>query len=68
MATQRPVYVDAAMASVHLLWAYGVQVPPATIRQWAKRDHITRLPRGQYRYELNEVVTYARERGLLGDR
>lgn len=64
MSERRIVWVDTAMASVHLLWAYGMQVPPATIRQWAQRDpeRIQRLPRGKYRYDLQQVVDYALER------
>lgn len=55
------------MASVHLLWAYNVQVTAATIRQWGKRYEGLRRDHGKYRYDLDAVVRRARELGLLGD-
>lgn len=63
--TGRPVYVDAMMASVHLLWAHNARIEPDTIRQWGARGQVSRQPRGRYRYELHEVVEHARRRGLL---
>lgn len=60
------VYVDAMMASVHLMMAYGAHVTPEQIRQWGKRNQVSRLPRGRYRYDLAEVEAYARDRDLIG--
>lgn len=54
------------MASVHLLWAYNARVTPEQIRQWGARGFVSRKPRGRYRYDLREVVEYARRRGLIG--
>lgn len=62
---QRTILVDATMASVHLRRAYGAQVPPATIRQWAARKVIVRHGFGQYRFDLGEIERVAHERGLI---
>ncbi len=62
----RAVFVDASMASVHLVMAHGVLVSPSTIRTWGDRGHISRLPAGKMRYELHEVVAHARAVGLFG--
>ncbi len=59
------VYVDAAMASVHLVMAYGARVTPQQIRQWGTRGLVSRRPCGRFRYDLEEVEAYAMERGLL---
>lgn len=67
-APERRIYVDATMASVHLLWTYNVMITSVTIRQWGARGSVTRQPRGQYRYDLQEVIDYARSKGLLEDR
>lgn len=67
-APQRRIYVDATMASVHLLWTYEAMVTPDAIRQWGTRGLVARQPAGKYRYDLQEVIDYAREHGLLGDR
>lgn len=64
-APQRRIYVDASMASVHLLWTYDVQVSAATIRSWGNRGLVSRRPRGDYRYDLQEVIDFARGRGLI---
>lgn len=61
-------WVDASMASVHLLWHYNVQVPPATVRQWGRRYPGIRRDAGEYRYSLEEVVAHARRSGVIGDR
>lgn len=63
----RPIYVDATMASVHLLWTYNARVAPSTIRTWGERGTVSRLPSGKMRYELNEVVAHAESLGLLAD-
>lgn len=62
---QRPIYVDASMASIHLLWAHNVRVAPSTIRTWGERGCVSRLPRGKMRYDLHEVVAHAETLGLL---
>lgn len=64
-AGRRIVRVDSQMASVHLVMAYGALIPAGTIRQWANRGHITRAARGEFRYDLEEIVGYAYARGLL---
>jgi hypothetical protein len=65
---RRRVYVDASMASVHLLWTFDARVSPSTIRTWGERGQVSRLPRGRFRYDLDEVIEHARRMGLLGDR
>ncbi|HEY9418076.1 MAG TPA: hypothetical protein VIQ30_25230 [Pseudonocardia sp.] len=67
-ASRRRVYVDATMASVHLLWTFDALIPASTIRTWGERGHVTRLPRGKCRYDLDDVIEHARRMGLLGDR
>lgn len=62
---RRICWVDAQMASTHLVMAFGALIPSGTIRVWATRGNITRRERGQYRYDLEEVVEYARARGLF---
>lgn len=62
--TPRPVLVDAVMAAIHMQ-RLGVRVNPATIRQWARRGHITVYRGGQQRYDLREIVEHAQNRGLL---
>jgi predicted site-specific integrase-resolvase len=54
------------MAAIHMQ-RLGVRVNPATIRQWARRGHITVYRGGQhrYRYDLREIVEHAQHRGLL---
>lgn len=56
------VYVDAMMASVHLLLAHGLRVSPEQIRQWGQRDKLSRLPTGRYRYNLLEVEEFVLRR------
>lgn len=56
------------MASVHLLWTFDAMIPASTIRTWGERGYITRQSRGKLRYDLDEVIDYAREKGLLGNR
>lgn len=55
------------MASVHLLWNHHIQVTPATIRQWGQRHEGLRRSDGQYRYDLEAVISHARKLGLLED-
>lgn len=62
-----PIYVDATMASVHLLWAHNARVPASTIRTWGERGIVSRLPRGRMRYDLHEVVAHAEAAGLLAN-
>lgn len=58
-------WVDASMASVHLLWRYDAQVPPATIRQWGHRYPGIRRDEGRYHYNLEEIIQQARRSGAI---
>lgn len=57
--TEPAVWVDATVAALHLRLAHGIEIRPATIRQWGKRGHITRRRQGLARYNLHEVVAHA---------
>lgn len=59
--------INATDAVTHLRRAYGIRLSPATIRQWAARDHIGSHSLRRERYDLREIIAHARERGLLGD-
>lgn len=67
-APRRTIYVDASMASVHLLWTFDALVPASTIRTWGERYPGIRSGAGRYRYDLQAVEDHARRQGLLGDR
>lgn len=62
---RRAILVDAVMASLHLQLAYGVDVSPARIRQWASRGEIPRRRTGRYRYDLHDIIARATALGLL---
>lgn len=62
----RLVLVDSVAAAWHLQRAYQLDIQPGTIRVWAHRGYIQVHKDGRYRYNLLEIVEYARERGLIG--
>lgn len=67
MAERRRHLINARDAVTHLRRAYGLRLSPATIRQWAARDHIGSHSFRRERYDLREIVEHARERGLIAD-
>lgn len=66
MTRQRQL-VNATDAIIWLRRAHGVRLSPATIRQWAARNHIGSHSLRRERYDLREIEQHARSRGLLGD-
>lgn len=58
-------WVDASMASVHLLWRYDAQVTPARIRKWGERHPELRRDEGRYRFNLEEIIRHARRTGAI---
>lgn len=51
----------------HLRRAYGVSVPPATIRQWASRKKIGTHSFRRDRFDLREIEDCARQLGWIAD-
>lgn len=67
MIEGRRSLVTAADAAHWIRTTYGAQVRPDRIRQWAARKLIARHPAcGRARFDLHEVVAYARSKGLIG--
>jgi hypothetical protein len=48
--------------------AFGVEIKPGTIRQWAARRKIATYGNRRERYDLREVVDYATKRGIIRKR
>jgi hypothetical protein len=67
VAQRRRHLVNATDAVIHLRRAYGVRLSPATIRQWAARNHIGSHSFRRERYDLREIVNHAHARGLIAD-
>lgn len=67
MAQRRRHLINATDAVIHLRRAYGVRLSPATIRQWAARNHIGSHSFRRERYDLREIVKHAQDRGLIAD-
>lgn len=62
-------WVSADLAALYLSWQTGRLVKAGTIRQWAFRNHISTSPdRRREPYDLEEIVAYARSRGLIESR
>lgn len=57
--------VNVNDAAFFVMVTWKVRLYPATIRQWAHRRHIGTYSRRRERYDLREVVAYARARGLI---
>lgn len=70
--TQTPIALDATAISHHVELTWGIPCPAATIRQWAHRGLIRRLP-GPHppprpmvtRYDLREVLARLRTIGWI---
>lgn len=57
--------VSSTLAALHLQLTYGVSITPAAVRKWGERGWVRRHD-GPHAYDLDEVDTVARSRGLAG--
>lgn len=57
--------VNASDAATYLRRDHGVRIAPATVRNWARRKRIRTHGLGRDRYDLREVVEYAKARAAL---
>jgi hypothetical protein len=57
--------VNSSDASTFFRRYFHVRVAPATIRQWVTRKHIGSYGKGRERYDLREIVEYARRTGII---
>lgn len=60
--------VNASDVALYVRKAYGVELKPATIRQWATRRRIATYGNRRERYDLREVVEYAKRRNIIPNR
>lgn len=51
--------VTSGLAAEWLASTYGASIKAATIRQWARRGHLSK------RYDLEEIVAVAQRRGVI---
>lgn len=65
MTRPRFPLINASDAVHELRRTWGVQLTPATIRQWAARGHIGSHSLRRERYDLREIVAHAAKRGLI---
>lgn len=65
MVTASARLVSSTLAALHLRLAYGADITPATVRKWGQRGWVKRHD-GPHAYDLDEVDTVARSRGLTG--
>jgi hypothetical protein len=62
---RRRALVNATDVALYFWRAHRVRIKPATIRQWAHRRHIPSHGFRRERYDLREVVAYARAQGII---
>jgi hypothetical protein len=57
--------VNASDVALYVRKAFGVELKPATIRQWAARKRIATYGHRRERYDLREVVAYAQRQKMI---
>lgn len=57
--------VNASDVALYVRRAFGVELKPATIRKWAERRRIATYGHRRERYDLREVVDYARRQKMI---
>lgn len=57
--------VNTSDIALYVRKAFGVELKPATVRQWAARRHIGTYGHRRERYDLREVVAYAQRQKMI---
>lgn len=57
--------VNTSDIALYVRKAFGVELKPATVRQWAARRRIRTYGHRRERYDLREVVDYAQRQKMI---
>ena len=61
----RHTLVNASDVVLYVRRAFGAELKPGTIRLWAHRRKILTYGNRRERYDLREVLEYARKQGII---